>query len=247
MTERIGDVFMQQTRYETMGPSDQERGLAQPALQRVFASGDPIALPDIRSMNPPASGLCESIEARSSLRKYADAQLSLEELAFLLWATQGVKQIESERWTKRTVPSAGARHAFETLLLIHRVDGITPGLYQYCALEHELRAFDPVHDLVGRLVEACLGQKMLETCAVAFVWAADRYRMAWRYGERGVRYLFLDAGHVCQNLYLAAEAIGAGACGIAAFDDVRVNDLLGLDGEDAFAVYIATVGKRGIA
>jgi SagB-type dehydrogenase family enzyme len=68
--------------------------------------------------------------------------------------------------------------------------------------------------------------------------------MTYRYGERGYRYLHLDAGHVCQNLYLAAEAIGCGACAIAAFEDDEVNRVLGLDGESRFAIYLGAVGKK---
>ena len=67
--------------------------------------------------------------------------------------------------------------------------------------------------------------------------------MKWRYGERAFRYIHLDAGHVCQNLYLASECIQSGVCAIAAFDDDELNALLGLDGEEQFAVYMATVGK----
>jgi len=246
MEERAGDLFLDQTRYERMTSSDQQKGLPQPGLERILASGDPMALPAMSAVTRPTVGLFESIERRSSLRKYADTPLTLEELSLLLWSSQGVRRIEPDRFTFRTVPSAGARHAFETVLLVNRVEGLHPGLYQYCALEHELRSFESDDDISHRLVEACLGQTMLETCATAFLWVADRARMVWRYGERGIRYLFLDAGHVCQNLYLAAEAIGAGACAIAAFDDDRVNSLLGLDGVDAFTVYIASMGKRDV-
>ena len=68
--------------------------------------------------------------------------------------------------------------------------------------------------------------------------------MSWRYGQRGYRYLHLDAGHACQNLYLAAEAIGCGACAIAAFSDEAVDELLGLDGQSRFTIYLAAVGRR---
>ena len=144
----------------------------------------------------------------------------------------------------RTVPSAGARHAFETLLLVHRVTDVAPGLYQFDAPRHELHALETRPDLSDRLVDACYGQTFLRASAATFLWVGIPYRMTWRYGERGYRYLHLDAGHVAQNLYLAAEAIRAGACAVAAFDDQAVNTLLGLDGESAFLVYLAAVGKR---
>ena len=89
-----------------------------------------------------------------------------------------------------------------------------------------------------------MNQPQLENCAAAFIWVAVVERMFWRYVERGYRYLHLDAGHVCQNLALGAEQIGSGICPIAAFDDVKLNSALGLDGEDMFVTYLATVGKK---
>ena len=80
--------------------------------------------------------------------------------------------------------------------------------------------------------------------AATFLWVADKKRMEWRYGDRGARYLHLDAGHVCQNLYLSAEAIESGVCAIAAFDDDEINRVVGVDGKEQFVIYVATVGKK---
>jgi SagB-type dehydrogenase family enzyme len=169
--------------------------------------------------------------------------LSLSELSFLLWATQGVDRVMRDVATFRTVPSAGARHAFETLLVVERVEGLAPGLYQYLAHGHRLlAAASPV--VARQVAAACLGQTMIETAAATFAWVAVRERMTWRYGERGYRYMYLDAGHVCQNLYLACEAIGAGACAIGAYDDAATNALFGLDGVERFVIYLASVGKK---
>jgi SagB-type dehydrogenase family enzyme len=142
------------------------------------------------------------------------------------------------------VPSAGARHAFETYLLVNNVEGLAPGLYRFLALSHQLAQVEVETGLADRITRACLDQSHVKRSAVTFFWSAVPYRMAWRYGERGYRYLHLDAGHVCQNLYLAAEVIGAGVCAIAAFDDEALNRLLGFDGEEQFVIYLATVGKR---
>ena len=84
----------------------------------------------------------------------------------------------------------------------------------------------------------------MKTCAATFIFTAVSYRTYWRYGERGYRYMHLDAGHVSQNLYLAAEAIGGGACAIGAFYDEELNGVLGLDGEEQFAIYVTTTGKK---
>jgi SagB-type dehydrogenase family enzyme len=244
MEEEIGRAFMEGTQYRNLGRSDQERGLPQPPLQTALGGGEPMALPDPRELPYGNEALRDVIDRRASLRDYTDAALSLDELAYLLWCAQGVKRVVPGRATFRTVPSAGARHPFETVILANRIDGLPVGLYQYLAVEHRLAAIDADADTAERLVGACYGQAMVKTAAATFIWVADRYRMAWRYGERGIRYLHLDAGHICQNLYLAAESIGAGACAVAAFYDEQVNEILGLDGVDRFAVYLAPVGKR---
>jgi SagB-type dehydrogenase family enzyme len=187
----------------------------------------------------------EAIDRRRSVREYAAQPLPQESLSRLLWATQGIKRVMPGVATLRTVPSAGARHALETFVLANSVEGLEPGLYRYVASRHSLVARDNSPGVAQRAVKACLGQRFVESSAATFVWAAVPYRMTWRYGERGYRYLYLDAGHVCQNLYLAAESIGCGVCAIAAFDDEAMDRLVGADGFELFAIYVATVGYPG--
>ena len=244
MNKRIGDAFLEGTKYRNLGPSDQQQGEAQPPLHSTLRDGRRVSLPSPQALDLGGMELRETIETRRSFRNYAEEPLALEELSFLLWCSQGVKPESTDKTTLRTVPSAGARHAFETLLLINRVDGLEPGLYQYDAEAHGLIQWESPADIAEQLTAACLNQPIVRNSAVTFIWMAERYRMAWRYGERGVRYLFLDAGHVCQNLYLAAESIAAGACAIGAFTDDQLNRLLGLNGIDRFVVYLAGVGKR---
>ena len=242
--EGIGREFLEKTEVRHLSLSAQERGIPQPPLQVCLGEGEIVELPDSDGAPDGGARLREAIEARRSLREYSESPLSLAELSYLLWGTQGVSRVIPRRATFRTVPSAGARHAFETVVMANRVDGLEPGTYQYLALDHRLTRLDSSPELADRMADACLGQRMVRDGAATFVWVADRHRMTWRYGERGVRYLFLDAGHVCQNLYLTAESIGAGACAIGAFDDGRVNELLGLDGVERFVVYLASVGRR---
>jgi len=90
-----------------------------------------------------------------------------------------------------------------------------------------------------------MGQRQVATSAVTFIWAAVPYRTVWRYSERSYRYLYLDAGHVCQNLHLAAESINCGICAIGAYDDDAADQLLGFDPPDMFVIYMATLGRRG--
>ncbi len=244
MRERAGDVFLEATKYQNLGPSNQQQGDEQPPLYAVLREGRHVALPNPSHIECGEMPLREAIECRRSLRTYADVAMDLEELSFLLWCTQGVKPESTTKFTLRTVPSAGARHAFETVLLVNRVEGLTPGIYQYDAACHQLIAWDSALDITQQVMAACLDQRMVETCSAVFMWVAQRERMAWRYGERGIRYLFLDAGHVCQNLYLAAESMNAGVCAIGAYNDDEVNRILQLDGTSRFVAYLAAIGKR---
>jgi SagB-type dehydrogenase family enzyme len=236
---------MERTRYKHLSVSAQRRGLPQPPLQAPCPSeADPIDLPAPDGIEVPEVDLRLAIEARESVRRYADQPLTLAELSYLLWCTQGVRGVQGTYATFRTVPSAGARHALETYLLVNRVEGLPSGLYRFLALEHKLIAVDLEPGVAAAVTRACWDQAMVQRCAVTFVWVAVAERMTWRYGQRGYRYMHLDAGHVCQNLYLAAESIDGGVCAIAAFSDEDMSHILGLDGEEQFVVYLATMGKR---
>jgi SagB-type dehydrogenase family enzyme len=240
----IGKLFMEFTKYEHLEQSDQDLGLPQPPLESGYDITKPvIKLPKIDREKLRDTSLIDAIERRRSVRKYDLQPLTLKELALLLWSTQGIKRVIHNKVTFRNVPSAGARHALDTYLLINRVFGLKPGLYKYIALDHALVEFDLSENIADRIVAACLGQGFIKSGNATFIWAADFPRMAWRYGERGYRYIHLDAGHVCQNLYLSARMIGCGVCAVAAYDDDAINQILGLDGEKGFVVYIGAVGK----
>ncbi len=238
-----GKDFIRLTHYEHLTPSDQSQGVAAPELEMPYAGSGPVMhLPKPVQQKQGTVLLEDTLTGRRSIRRFSHAPLSIEELSWLLWCTQGVQQITPPS-TTRTVPSAGARHPLDTYVLVNRVKGLNAGLYRYIALEHAVAQVRIDAKIGPLLQEACLGQDMVVTAAVSFFWLADVYRSAWRYSERAWRYVFLDAGHVCQNLYLAAAPLECGVCAIAAFDDAKLNSLLGADGENQFAVYAAVVGK----
>lgn len=244
-SHEIGRQFMERTRYPYLGMSDQQKGFPQPPLEAEAGEMDTVHdLPAPADIEVDAVDLREAIEARTSVREYARRPLTLAELSYLLWCTQGVKRVEGGYVTLRTVPSAGARHALETYLLVNNVEGLSPGLYRFLAIEHKLVEVNLQADIANEIAEACWGQSFVKTSAVTFIWVAVAYRMTWRYGQRGYRYLHLDAGHVCQNLYLAAQSVGGGVCAVAAFSDEDMNRLLGVDGEEQFVIYIAAVGVK---
>jgi SagB-type dehydrogenase family enzyme len=225
----------------------QSRGVAPPPAEAPF---DPqaarIALPAAGAWQGVRPVAVEAaIAQRASRRDYTDAPLTLDELAFLLWACQGVKRRLRHSITLRTVPSAGARHPFEMRVAALRVSGLEPGVYRYLPVEHELLLERAPERLGEQLSEAALGQEFVGGAAVVCVWTVVPSRTEWRYAEAAYKVIAIDAGHVCQNLYLACECIGAGACAIAAYRQEQMDRLMGVDGREEFTIYLAPVGKVG--
>ena len=227
--------------------SDQNRGIPHPPVEKPVPSDSVrIALPTREEWSKaiPQKDVVSAIAGRKSRRSFTSAYLTQEELSFLLWATQGLREPEKGIAHFRTVPSAGARHSFETYVFIHRVERIPRGLYRFLPLSNELVLIYESDRRVETLLSgASFGQRFVATSAATFVWTTIAYRMEWRYREAAHRVILLDAGHVCQNLYLACETIGAGTCAIAAYDQEAMDEMLQVDGEDEFTVYLAPVGK----
>ena len=225
--------------------TDQYRGVEPPPLEKPYpADAKRIGLPPVGQWEGIKKvALMTAIGDRQSRRNFSSEPLTLDELSFLLWATQGVRQQITHGAVLRTVPSAGNRHALETYLAVQRVSGVEPGFYRYLPLEHQLLHLFDVEQMPGKLTEATLGQTFVGHSAVVFIWTTIAYRMEWRYGLAAHKVIALDAGHVCQNLYLACEAIGAGTCAVAAYHQQLMDQLVRVDGEEEFVVYLAPVGK----
>jgi SagB-type dehydrogenase family enzyme len=226
--------------------SDQMKGLAMPPWQKaVDPDCELIALPkpDPAILKKPA--LQECIADRKSRRKYSAANLTLAELGYLLWATQGVRKALPGGRHYRTVPSGGSRHSFETYLVIQHVEGLKAGVYRYLPFDHKLAFLFPEENLPEKMTVLASNQPFVGNSAVCFIWSSIPYRMEWRYGLDSERVILMDVGHVCQNLYLAAESIGCGTCGVAAYQQNELDAFLGLDGKDEFVIYLAPVGKVG--
>ncbi|MGZ7135431.1 MAG: SagB/ThcOx family dehydrogenase [Methanobacterium sp.] len=223
--------------------TDQNKGIAPPPLEKPYPADAPrIKLHDAPWKKIFDIKLNDAIQFRESRRKYSSEPITLFELSFLLWATQGVRFISGAN-VFRNVPSAGCRHALETYLAIFNVEDVNPGIYRYLPLSHQLLFEKEEDNLREKIISSTMGQIFSGNGALTFIWSAIPYRMEWRYGLASYKEIALDAGHVGQNLYLACEAIDAGTCTIAAYDQEYVDRLLGLDGEDEFTIYLAPVGK----
>lgn len=228
--------------------SDQTLGRPQPPLQKPVAEGaQTLALPAVDPAILAERDILTCLKRRRSRRNWVEGALTIEQLSFLLWATQGVQRVFAGNYsTFRPVPSGGARHPFETYLAVSRVQGLAPGLYRYLPLTHALCLLREAPDLAIAIKEVALGQDFVRGAPVVFVWSCIPYRGEWRYTVAAHKIMLLDAGHLCQNLYLACEAIGCGTCAVAAYDQHLADALIGVDGEEEFTVYMAPVGKTSI-
>ncbi len=225
--------------------TDQHQGVEPPPIQKPQRPEQKlIELPGSEDWTSfRGTDLLDAITNRKSHRRFKGESLSLAELAFLLWSTQGIKKELAPGTALRTVPSAGCRHPFETYLLISNVDELEVGVYRYLPIEHALVLERRHEDLVEKLTPATLGQTFTAAAPVVFVWTVIPYRTEWRYTTAAHRVILMDVGHVCQNLYLACAAIGCGTCAVAAYNQELMDQLVDVDGIDEFTVYLAPVGK----
>jgi len=237
--------FMKECISGELGLTDQAKGLPVPPPQKETGpEAELINLPVTDQMQLDKPNILQCIAERESRRKYTNAALTLEELGYLLWSTQGVRKIFRQgTMTLRTVPSGGARHPFETYLAVNNVTGLRPGVYRYLPLDHTLVHLFADNEMQHKLSHGSLDQTFVGNAAVVFIWSVIPYRGEWRYTISSHKIMLLDVGHVCQNLYLACESLGIGTCAIAAYSQKLMDAFLHLDGHDEFVVYLAPVGR----
>ena len=231
--------------YEEEFESDQDLKRPQPPLVKAAMRPEleRIVLPKNFEILEHSDDLLHVIRDRKSSRIYTQEEMTLEQLSFLLWATQGVKDIRGKSYaTLRTVPCGGARHEFETYLMVRNITGLKAGKYHYLPLEHALEYLGEAENMENAISESLCGQSWAAKANVVFYWTIVPYRAEWRYGIYAHRVALIDVGHVGQNLYIACTGIGVGGCAIAAFQDEVCNELFDLDGEEEFVVYTMPVG-----
>lgn len=232
------------------GDSDQDKGVPQPIIEDLPKKGNVIIdLPkkDKSILKYDNIDLC--IDKRKSRRNFNEEPLSIDQLSYLLWATAQIKEVipayaRTGKASIRNTPSAGGRQAFDTYLTINKVDNLTPGLYRYLAMSHRLEFIKPLtlaesEQLLNKIT---LDQKYCGKAQVMFIWVCKAYLGEWRYALEAHKLMLLDVGHICQNLYLACEALGIGAVAIGAYDQQGFDNFIELDGEEEFTTYLASVG-----
>ncbi|MGI6255735.1 MAG: SagB/ThcOx family dehydrogenase [Acutalibacter sp.] len=226
--------------------TDQDLKRPQPPLVKNPMTDNRIDLPrDFESLNL-SDNLYQLLVRRKSSRVYTQEEMSLLQLSFLLWASQGIKEIRGKSYaTLRTAPCGGARHPFETYLLVRKVDGLVPGAYHYLPMTHQLELLQPMEDqekLLNLVDDTLCGQTWAAKANVVFYWSFVPYRSEWRYGIFAHRLILADMGHAAENLYLACTALGLGTCGIGAYDQSLCDKTFQLDGEEEYTVYSQSVG-----
>lgn len=258
-----GRAFVRGVEVDEAYLTDQELHLPQPPLAKAPMGGERFKLPvDFENLSI-KNDFLEIINSRKSNRVYTQEGISLLELSYLLWCTQGVKEIRGKAYaTLRTVPSGGARHPFECYMVVQNVEGLEPGLYHYLPMNHELERIgeldgkcheDGVCDSVDQsqtdeksaksfISESLYGQKWASKADVVFYYSFVCYRAEWRYGVYAHRVVLIDAGHVTENLYLACTSLGLGTCAVGAIDGKIADQVFGLDGEEEYIFYAQPVG-----
>lgn len=235
----IGDKFQQQTKYDPHKMHLHTRDTAgPPPLYKQYGDKPKLDLPPFERADP--MSLDKAIRQRKSIRRFRDQPISVGELSYLLWASTGIQRTEAG-YEFRTAPSAGALYPIETYLIVNKADTLEMGLYHYAIRTHRLEQLG-TGDLRRAIAAAALGQGMCAEAAAVFVWSALFQRCKCKYGQRGYRYIYLDAGHIAENLALAAVSLDLGSCEIGAFYDDHVNKILNLDGITESTICMAAIG-----
>ena len=231
--------------------SDQEKELTQPPLNKE-TSGEIIRISAVFDDVVKHDSYSALLDSRRSERMYdKDAVMTQNQLAFILWSTQGVQNIKGNNYAAlRPVPSGGARHPFETYFIARNVEGIKPGIYHYLPLENvgekhvSIKFIGEFENHKERITDMLAGQKWACNAPVVFFYSCVAYRAEWRYSIFAHRVVLIDLGHIGQNLMLSAAAMDLGSCCLAAYDQKLCDEALCLDGYEEYTVYACTVGKN---
>lgn len=239
MLNGTGDEFQRSTKYA------REKHLGglldwanKPETYKEYPSAMKIQLS--RKLPYETLSLMETIKKRKSVRSFVPEPLSIGELSFLLWASTGTQRTE-KGYEFRTAPSAGALYPIETYVVVNNVEDLEKALYHYSIRTHSLEKLK-TGNFGEKTAHAALGQKMCVNAAIVLIWTAVFNRSKWKYAQRAYRYVYLDTGHIAQNLALSATSIGLGSCQIGAFFDDEINQIIGVDGAEESVLYLSVVG-----
>jgi SagB-type dehydrogenase family enzyme len=236
--DKIGDKYHKLTKYYRNRFNDGPDWSLQPDQYKSYPDNPKIVLTKIKSIK--TENLDYTLKNRRSIRIFSENPLSIENFSYLLWASTGIQRKE-HGFEFRTAPSAGALYPIETYIVVNKVEKIPKGVYHYNIKNHNLEEIKK-GNYGGAISEAALNQAMCYDAPAVFVWTAVFNRSKCKYGERAYRYIYLDAGHIAENLALSATSIGLGTCQIAALYDDEVNQIIDVDGLLESTIYMSVVG-----
>ena len=236
--EKIGDRFHQETKYYRNEFGEGPDWSLQPDRYKNYPNNPKIEL--TKPNNIKTETLNYALQNRKSIRDFSEKPLSKEQLSYLIWASTGINRKE-RGFEYRTAPSAGALYPIETYIIINNVEKITQGVYHYNIKHHYLEEIKK-GDFRSNITKAALDQSMCYHSAAVFIWTAIFNRSKCKYGQRAYRYIYLDAGHIAENLALSATSINLGTCQIAALYDDEVNLIIDIDGITESTIYLSVVG-----
>lgn len=224
--------------------TDQVLGIEMPPLEKEVPEGvEVIKLPDPSKDLEKKNSLFDLVNSRASRRKFTGEKITLEESSYLLFVTYGVRDKRIPFRVLKTAPSAGNRHSIEITLIVLDVEDLKPGIYRYTPMDHSIYKISSAENLIEKLNKGVRKQRFVINSAVVFLLSTIPYRTEWRYKEASHKVIALDAGHIGENLYLACEALGLGTCAIGAYDQDLIDELIEVDGEEEFTIYVFPVGR----
>ncbi|TFG07308.1 MAG: SagB/ThcOx family dehydrogenase [Promethearchaeota archaeon] len=237
-----GDSFQQRSKYTRNNlPRHYLDWAKKPKTYKIYED----CISKIKLPKPEADldrSFWEVLTNRQSTRNFSQEPLSLMDLSLLLFGMEGITRAFTQ-FAYRITPSAGGLYPIEIYPVVNNINDLKQGIYHYNIPEHSVELLK-AGDFRKEVTEGCLGQRMAYNSAINFIMTAVIERSKWKYLQRCYRYIYLDCGHIGQNLYLVAEALNLGACTIGAIFDDELNKILEIDGKNETAIYVGVVGKK---
>jgi SagB-type dehydrogenase family enzyme len=240
MGNNVGDEFQTETKYtrnKSLGGSLDWAN--KPEIYKSYPYSKTVQLPT--QFQKATLSFAEVLQKRKSTRSFSTKPLSKVDLAFLLWTSTGIQRIE-HAYEYRTAPSAGALYPIETYIVVNNVEDLDKGFYHYNIKQHLLEEIK-LGNFGDNIARAALDQEMCADASVVFIWTAVFGRSKWKYSQRAYRYIYLDAGHIAENLALAAASINCGSCNVGAFFDDEINSIVDIDGIEESTICLSVVGR----
>jgi SagB-type dehydrogenase family enzyme len=239
-----GREFLKGTRYPDYSTVDLVLRVPEPPYELPLKEGQtPIRLPSPKKFKVPDVPVRKAIESCEPVGFFSRSSITLKDLSYMLWCMQGFRKIVAGTIQVRNVPSSGSRYPIETYFVASDVEGLKTGLYRFLPRSHGIVAERIDSGLTLEMSTASMNFRIMTRAAVTFLWVAVPYRSVWALGNRGYRSCFIEAGHTCQNLIMAAANLGYEVFPTDMFHDDLITTLAGLDPESQWPVYLAAVGR----